>query len=200
MPTPTLSTQIVTVPESAPKTVYIYYHGDIDVPRVNAIVGIVTQIMANEKPDCIYFLFSSNGGGVDAGVTLYNYLKSLPVEVIMHNIGTIDSISNVIFMAGKKRYASPHAVFMFHGVSMNYNGQLTLPALNEIRDRILNNHATIAGIIQGSTKISDREIKRLFSEGQTKDVRFALQKGIIDKVQLPQIPQNALTVTININA
>ena len=75
-----------------------------------------------------------------------------------------------------------------------------LPQLNEIRDRILNNHNTIAGIICGGTKISDREIKRLFSEGQTKDVRFALQKGIIDEVQLPQIPQNALTVTINVNA
>lgn len=199
MAIPTPTTQIVTVPAPAQKTVYIYYHGEIDIPRVNAIVGIVTQLMANEKPDCLYFLFSSNGGGVDAGVTLYNYLKSLHVELVMHNIGTIDSIANVIFMAGKKRFATPHAVFMFHGVSMNFNGNLSLPQLNEIRDRILNNHSTIAGIICGSTKISDREIKRLFSEGQTKDVRFALQKGIIDKIQLPQIPQNALTVTININ-
>lgn len=200
METPNSSTQSVTIPSSTSKTIYIYYHGEIDVPRVNTIVGIVTQIMANEKPECLYFLFSSNGGGVDAGITLYNYLKSLPIELVMHNIGTIDSISNVIFMAGKKRYAAPHAVFMFHGVSMPYNGVLSLPQLNEIRDRILNNHSTIAGIICGGTKISDREIKRLFSEGQTKDVRFALQKGIIDEVQLPQIPQNALTVTINVNA
>lgn len=82
---------------------------------------------------------------------------------------------------------------------MPFNGVLSLPQLNEIRDRILNNHSTIAGIICGNSKISDRKIKRLFSKGQTKDVRFALQKGIIDKIQLPQIPQNALIVTININ-
>lgn len=200
MPTPTPNTQTVTVPVPTRKTVYIYYHGDINTQRVNVIVGIVTQIMANEKPDCLYFLVSSHGGEVDAGVTLFNFLKSLPVEIIMHNIGSIDSIANVVFMAGKKRYAAPHAVFMFHGVAIQYNGNLALPQLNEIRDRILNNHSTIAGIVCGNTTISDREIKRLFSEGQTKDVRFALQKGIIDKIQLPQIPQNALTVTININS
>lgn len=200
------TTQSVTIPSPTQKTIYIYYLGGIDEQRVNAIIGIVTQLMVNEKPDVLYFLFSSNGGGVDAGVTLYNYLKSLPIEIVMHNIGSIDSIANVVFMAGKKRYASPHAVFLFHGVVMNIppsgtsTTTLTLPIINEMRDRILNNHNTIAGIVCGSTKIRDREIKRLFSQGQTKDVRFALQKGIIDKIQLPQMPQNPLIVAININS
>jgi ATP-dependent protease ClpP protease subunit len=182
------------------KIIYIYYQGDISTQSVNTIIGVVTQILANEKPDIIYFLFSSHGGEVDAGVTLYNFLKSLSPTIIMHNIGTIDSIANVVFVAAEERYAAPHAVFLFHGVSMQFSGGLSLPQMNELRDRILNNHNTIAGIICGNTKMKETTIKKLFSQGQTKDVAFALQEGIINEVKLPQIPQNASIVTININS
>ena len=39
----------------------------------------------------------------------------------MHNIGSIDSIANVIFLAGQKRYAAPNSSFLFHGIVMNFN-------------------------------------------------------------------------------
>ena len=181
------------------RTIYIYYQGNIDTPRVNAIAGIVTNIITNNKPYALYFLFSSHGGEVDAGITLYNFLKSLSVKIIMHNIGTIDSIANVIFMAGEERYASPHTIFLFHGVSMNVNGSLSLPGINELRNRILNNHNTIAGIICGNTKMKEAMIKKLFNQGETKDVNFALKFGIINKIKPPKIPQNSTIVTININ-
>lgn len=181
------------------KPVYLYYQGDIDTPRVNHIVGIITAILQNEKPEEIYFLFSSHGGEVDAGVTLYNFLRAIPVRLTMHNIGTIDSIANVIFVAGQTRYASPHAVFLFHGVLMGFNGNLSLPQVNEIRDRILNNHNTIAGIVCERTKIKEPTIKELFNQGETKTVEFALDHGIIDEVKFPEIPKDATIITININ-
>jgi len=68
------------------------------------------------KPDVLYFLFSSNGGSVNAGIALYNFLRALPVEIIMHNTGSIDSIATVIFLAADKRYAALHSTFLFHGV------------------------------------------------------------------------------------
>ena len=149
------------------KTVYVSYFDGIDRGRVKALMGLVNQIISKEKPDSIYFLISSNGGEVDAGVTFYNFLKALPVEIVMHNVGTIDSIANVIFVAGGKRYASPHSTFLFHGVKMNFgaNAQLSLPQLNEIRTRIQKNHNTIAGIVCGNTKMTEDKIKRLFNEG-----------------------------------
>ena len=76
------------------------------------------EIIKVEKADCLYFLFASPGGSVDAGVAIYNYLRSLPVKLIMHNNGAIDSIANVIFHAADERKATPHATFLFHGVGM----------------------------------------------------------------------------------
>lgn len=189
-------------PEKAKKTtVYINYFDKIDTERVKVIMALVSSIIAKEKPDVLYFLFASNGGSVDAGVALYNFLESLPLKIVMHNIGSIDSIANVVFSAGKERYAVPHATFLFHGVTVTLNSQTTisLPQLNEIRDRIHKNHSTIAGIICSKTAIEEKEIKRLFSEGETKDVKFALEKGIIDKVKPAKIPQGALFISININ-
>ena len=53
------------------------------------------------------------------GVTLYNYIKSLSVKVVMHNVGLVNSIANVIFLAGNERYAVPHSSFLFHGVGFD---------------------------------------------------------------------------------
>lgn len=121
----------------------------------------------------------------------------------MHNVGTIDSIANVVFVAGEERYAVPHATFLFHGVTLTINTQQTrisLPQLNEVRNRINENHNTIAGIVCGNTKMTEEEIKKLFSEGETKDVEFALEKGIINKVKPAQLPKEALFISININS
>ncbi len=165
-------------------------------------MAIIAQLVAKEKPDVLYFLIASQGGEVDAGIALYNFLKSLPLKITMHNIGSIDSIANVIFVSGDKRLASPHTTFLFHGVKMAINSAtvLSLPQINELRGRINKNHVTIAGIICENSKMNEKEIKKLFSEGETKDVNFALEKGIINKIKPAQIPKDALFVSININA
>lgn len=181
------------------KIVYVYYQDDIDGFKVKSIMGIVANLLATQNPTVLYLLLSSHGGEVDAGVTLYNFLKSLPVKIVTHNIGTIDSIANIIFAAGKERYAVPHSVFLFHGVQMNLNGQLSLPQVDEIRDRIIKNHETIAGILNDNTLMTIREIKKLFKTGETKDVRFALKKGIIHKIKSAELPKDALFISININ-
>jgi ATP-dependent Clp protease, protease subunit len=202
VPKSPLSTPFIVEPqENKPeKTVYIYYFDGIDNSRVKIMMQLLTDIIGKEKPTVIYFLFASNGGGVDAGVTFYNFLKSLPVKIIIHNIGTIDSIATVIFCAGAIRYASPHSTFLFHGVTLNMNGSFSLPQINEIKTRIEENHNTIAGIIHENTKLTIKEIKNSFDQGITRDVRFALKKGIIHKIKPAQIPQEAVFVSININS
>lgn len=183
------------------KIVYINYFDEIETARVKNIMAIVSQIVAQEKPGILYFLFASRGGEVDAGIASYNFLKSLPVKIIMHNIGSIDSIANVVFVAAKERYAAPHCTFLFHGVIWGISNptNLSLPQINEIRDRIHKNHTTIAGIICENTKMSEAEIKELFSQGETKDADFALEKGIVNKIKPAQVPQDALFISININ-
>ena len=51
------------------------------------------------------------------GLNLYNVLRGLPIELVTHKVGNVDSIGNTVLMAGSKRYACQHSTFMFHGVA-----------------------------------------------------------------------------------
>jgi ATP-dependent Clp protease protease subunit len=195
--TPTLQTAKANI--ASEKVFYIYYYDVIDPGRVKNIMAIVNGIITQENPDTLYFLFSSDGGAISSGVTLYNFLKSLPVKVITHNIGAINSIANVVFLAGQERYASPHTTFLFHGAASHLSGGFSLPQINEIQDSLQKDQNTIAGIICDNTKIEEEEITKLFAQGETKDVQFALQKGIINKIKAAEVPQQARFISININ-
>jgi ATP-dependent protease ClpP protease subunit len=109
-----------------PKIIYINFYDGINESKVKTLMGMLSQMVASNKPETLYFLFSSPGGSVDAGIVLYNFLRALPVEIIMHNTGTIASIGSVIYMAGSKRYAAPQSTFLFDGVQTTFPANSTM--------------------------------------------------------------------------
>jgi len=184
-----------------PNTFYINYFGPIDERTTNVIMETCASIMTQNQPDCLYFLFASNGGSVNAGISLYNFIKALPTKIVMHNTGRINSIANVIFLAGEERYAVLHSSFLFHGVTWSFNGgaNLNLSQIIEAKSGIENDQEKIAGIISGNTSITKNEILELFAQGETKGSDFAQEKGIIQGIKDPQVPKGAPFVSININ-
>lgn len=116
------------------KVIYVNYCDAINEIKVKAIMSALSDIINREKPDTIYCLFSSTGGQVEPGIALYNFLRALPVKIIMHNTGSIDSIANIIFLAADTRYASVHSSFLFHGINWNFaaNTSLNKSQLTEI--------------------------------------------------------------------
>lgn len=173
----------------------------IDMPRVNTIMAVCANVVAQEKPDELYFLFASPGGEVNSGIVLYNYLCALPTEITMHNTGAVDSIGNVIFSAGNRRYASPHSSFLFHGITMGFgkDARFSPNQLNEFRSSLESDQKKIAGILQSRSRLSEAEILRFFGEGESKDATFAKEKGIVDDILAPSIPKDAPFITINAN-
>lgn len=83
------------------KTVYISFCADINMSTSEQLLAVTFQ-MIQQGYTQIYYRFSTPGGFVANGISLYNTLKSLPVNTIMHNVGNVDSIGNAIFLAGKK--------------------------------------------------------------------------------------------------
>lgn len=65
-------------------------------------------------------------------MNLYAFLRGVPFDLIVHNVGNVDSIGNAIFLAGQTRYACPQATFMFHGVGFDQHpGRLEEKILRE---------------------------------------------------------------------
>lgn len=172
-------------------TIYINFFDGIDPIKVSKFINFTVEAIQKYDPKEIYYLISSGGGDVDAGFTLYNFLLSLQskITITMHNIGTIDSMANVIFIAGQKRYAAPTASFLFHGIVMNFSaGGYGRIALKENLSRLDGMEARMADAISHNSKMTAEELKGFFQQGEVKDINFALQKEIIHEIKIPAVP------------
>jgi ATP-dependent Clp protease protease subunit len=104
----------------------------------------------------------------------------MPFEINTHNISNVDSIANVVFLAGKNRLASTTSTFMFHGVSFggNNNERLEEKNLLEKLDIITAEHKRIATIISGHSALSFDACTELFLKQETRSAQWAVDNGI----------------------
>ena len=119
----------------------------------------------------------------------------------MHNIGSIDSIATVIFLAGQERFATHGSSFLFHGIAANFQKDtaLTLSQIRERESSVKEDENKIARIITERTSLTDQEIHQLFGQGESKNPEFAKLKGIITNIVEATIPDGAPIITINVN-
>jgi ATP-dependent Clp protease, protease subunit len=174
-------------------TVYLAFHDNISVESANLVMDFCAKAVLQYKPQRFYFLFSSSGGAVDSGVTLFNYLRGLAQEIIMHNVGIVDSIANAVFLAGDIRYATPTSAFLLHGVTWTFQAgaTMTYSQMQEIVSRFDAAEQLSARIIGERSKLTAREVRNLFRQGQSKDPRFALNKGLIHEIREVEVPNGA---------
>lgn len=107
----------------AKKTIYIKFFAGVNSNSANALMQVIDQHVS-QGFQRIVLLISSPGGTVFHGLSMFNYLSGIPLEVETHNFGSVDSIGVTIFSAGKRRYSVPDARFMLHPVSANLQGSL----------------------------------------------------------------------------
>jgi ATP-dependent Clp protease, protease subunit len=181
------------------KIVYINFFDNIDLIKVNKFIRFTVDVIQQHNPTEIYYFISSMGGDVDAGFTLYNFLVSLQgkITISMHNIGSIDSIANVIFMGGQKRYAAPSASFLFHGVSMNFAAPQSRTQVKESLSRVVGMENRIATTISKNSNLTEAELEVLFQQGENKDVKFAFDKGIITEIKVPSVPPGSIHLAMS---
>jgi ATP-dependent Clp protease protease subunit len=201
-PAPQEAAKIVPPAPEIPKSVfYVNYFDQIQPPHIKVLMGVCTQIITQKKPDVLYFLFSSPGGQVDAGITFYNFLRSLPAEIVMHNTGAIDSVATAIFLAGDRRYAAKHSSFLFHGISAQFqkDSRLLTHPVREQLTRLEADESKITGIVAERSAMTEGEMRDLLQQGKAVDLAFAIEKKIIHEIRNPEIPKGADLMSINVN-
>jgi ATP-dependent Clp protease, protease subunit len=182
-----------------PKTTFLSYYDGISDQKSRSLMEACAQAIAQTSPEQLYFLFSSSGGSVDAGIALYHYLRALPVPIIMHNTGSVDSVANMVFLAADHRYATPHSSFLLHGITWTF-GQgttLTWTQLQETVDRFRSLEARMSAIMSERTTLSEADVRTLFHQGETKGLEFAKEKGFIHEVREAKVPPGAPFFALN---
>ena len=91
----------------------VHFIGPINHNSVCTIRNLCLQALQSGASE-IELHLSTEGGNMTAGFALYFFLKSLPLPLTTHNIGSVESVGVVIFLAGQKRYACPGTRFLVH--------------------------------------------------------------------------------------
>ncbi len=159
-------------------TAYLGYIGSIESDGVGNIAAALNAAM-NEGYEEVYLSMSSPGGMMDDGFFLYNYIRSLPIKVIAHNIGAIRSTAVVIFLSAMERYCSKRSLFMTH--------TSRIPGLEERPEMELverNRHTTF---LREHTNLPDD----LLNRDAVITPEQALEYGIVNGIKELSIPKGS---------
>ena len=178
-----------------PQIVYVVFTAEISPHTVESLIQTLSNLVQKQVP-AVYLAISTPGGSVMHGITLYNFLRSVPFDLTIHNIGNVDSIGNAVFLAADTRFASAHTTFMFHGVGFDKPaGRFEEKALREMLDGIGSDQRRIASIIAERTAITEDEAAGLFREAQTHTAAHARERGIINDIREFQLPRSAPVIS-----
>ena len=184
-----------SVPQAPPNRVYVVFTAEIVPNTVEGLIQALSNLAQNNVQE-VYLAFSTPGGHVMTGITLYNFLRGMPFKLIIHNIGNVDSIGNAVFLAADRRLACEHSTFMFHGVGFDRPaGRFEEKALREMLDGLGNDQRRIGSIITEHTNIRQDEMEGLFREAQTKTAEFASERGIVHEIAEFEVPSGAPVIS-----
>lgn len=179
------------IPAADYRTAYISFSAEINATTTEQLIATSTNLIG-QGYNCLYFMFSTPGGGVMNGFNIYNVLRGLPAKMIFHNVGNVDSIGNAIFLAGDERYACPHSTFMFHGVGFDMpQTRVDQKTASQLLNGILADQKRIASIMVERTNINKAQAAQLFKEARTKDSTYAAGIGIVTNIRDLNVPPGA---------
>jgi ATP-dependent Clp protease protease subunit len=178
-------------------TVIKFFAPIIDV-TINALMDAFDQKMREGKRDFI-LLVSCPGGSVFHGLSGYNYLKGLPADITTHNFGSVDSIGVILFCGGSKRLSVPQARFLLHGVTSNFQADLSLEE-KQLEERLKSlriDTENIAKVISATTGKSIEDVTQAMQDRTTLNPAEAKAWGLIHEIQVELFPSGAEVIPIH---
>ena len=166
------------------KPVVIKFFAPVIDTTVNALMNAVDQKVGQGAKE-FTLVISSPGGSVFHGLSAYNYLKGLPVEITTHNFGSVDSIGIVLYCAGSKRLSVPQARFLLHGVSAQFRGEQNLEE-GQLEERLKGlriDAENIAKVIAANTSKSVKEVIAAMHERTTLNPEEAKSWGLVHGIK-----------------
>ena len=185
----------------ASDTFYIKFFAPVMPDSINALMQIVDRKIGQGAKKMV-LLISTPGGDVFQGMSAYNYLRGIPLEITTHNFGSADSIGVVLFCAGSKRLSVPHARFLLHGVMANFPGPVSLEE-KQLEERLKGlqiDMGNIARIISDTVKKERQQILDDMLNRTTLYPEQAIQYGLVHEIKSELFEEGAEVYSIQMGA
>jgi ATP-dependent protease ClpP protease subunit len=193
----------MNAPDSPPANVqHIWCSAIISKKMEDVFVGFICGQAQNSKNIARYIVYlSTPGGNPFSAVNLYNFIKSLPQETVVYNMGTVSSAGVPVFLAFKERYGVPGCSFMIHQTTTSKTALPEQLSATELRAQAVNLEVTdkrTQAIIEketrgrGTTPLTPRLVAKMVVKSTTFTDGEAQARGIIDRIEQPTLPKEGI--------
>jgi ATP-dependent Clp protease, protease subunit len=169
-----------------PSEIYATLTGPVDQSMVQRVFQAFANAMHGGTKS-VHLLFHSTGGTVGDGVALYDYFRSVPIDLRIYNGGSVSSIAVIAFLGAKQRYASAHATFVVHrsyAPSTLFNSAAAANAerLRGIAQGLEIDDARTRAILKANLNLSEEKLEEHLVSELPFDANRALQCGLITAI------------------
>jgi ATP-dependent Clp protease, protease subunit len=169
--------------------VFISFAAEIVPQTTETLIRALTDFV-NQGFREVHLLLSTPGGSVMHGITIYNVLRGLPITLTTHNVGNVDSIGAVVYLAGERRYTCQQSTFMLHGVAFGTNGptQFFEKTLKEKLATVQRDQERIQAIYRERAGIQPEVAEQMFLGESNINADDAVRRGLAHEVRPVNIP------------
>lgn len=145
---------------------------------------------------------SSQGGLTTYAFTLYNFLKSLPVPVTAHNMGIVESMAVLVYLAASTRTAEQRSRFLIHPLIWTV-AAMEIPhrQLREWVASLDNDAQRFIDLFEETTKGAEQpfDIREALTGDSPSllEAEAAVAAGIAHEVTATALPSDAITWWVN---
>jgi ATP-dependent Clp protease protease subunit len=175
------------------KPVVIYFCAPVTHPATTKLRTALCNAVNLRVPSITVFM-SSSGGMVEEGMSLYGCIRSLPVPVTIHNIGSIDSIALAVYLAGSRRLSNPDATFLMHDFYFPQPVAVTnRHQASDISVGLIGARKRFMEVLRVSTNMTNEQFESLkfLGEASIKTATTAKEVGITHEIQQAVVPAGA---------
>jgi ATP-dependent protease ClpP protease subunit len=171
---------------------YIGFNAAIDRKAAEQLVMVCTQAVQNGYAT-LNLAISSPGGQLDHAYYAYNWLEGLPVKIVTHNIGSVQSAANLLFLCGDDRYGVDASTFFFHQTGFDTAPAQRISA-KFVRERLKAmkyDDSRTAQIYAAKTGRPIKDVRKWMDTELVMDTIVAVQNGLIQHIRPYQVPPDA---------
>ena len=180
------SNGIALVPEEARLLAQrkLFIEGEITSETACAFVRQVMILLQEDAEKPIDVFINSPGGEVNAGLVIYDTIKSLSVEINLYCIGLCASMAAIILAGGSKnhRFLLPHSKTMLHEplIPAGVGGSAT--SIQRTAESIMETKRITVELLAHDTGRSVEEIEKAIAFDNYMNAQEALDFGLVDEI------------------
>ena len=149
------------------------------------LIDVISQVKKQPQATSFNVHINSEGGVVDTGFDIYNYLTSLNVPIKTVGSGLVASIATVIFMAGDTRVLRENTQFMIHLPMGGVDG--TADEIEDYAKEVRSVEDKLVKFYSDKINLDKEAIRPLLKNETWLDSVKSLELGFSNQTDLPMV-------------